>query len=321
LIHLPSISTKHLDAISHTFFASVHSLFCKYDIIHYHGIGPAFFSWIPKFFARKSKIVATFHYQDYYHKKWATFARKCLQLGERVTCSIPDKTITVTKPLALIAKEKYKCETIVISNGSDISYSEQIDAISRWSLKDKKYLLFVGKLSKSGGAHYLVEAFKQLEDTSKISNNFKLVIASDRRDADEYIKYLHTISKGRTNIISIGKQTGEPLEQLFSHAYLFIEPSTIKNNSLDLLEAMSYGLTPLVSDTKQNIEITDNNGFTFISKSVTSLRDRLAYLLSKPDEVKEQGILAKKRIQNDFSWDSVATKTIDVYDNLILAKK
>ena len=27
LIHLPSIPTKHLDAISHTFFATIHSLF------------------------------------------------------------------------------------------------------------------------------------------------------------------------------------------------------------------------------------------------------------------------------------------------------
>lgn len=321
LIHLPNISTKHLDAITHTFVASLHSLFCKYDVIHYHGIGPAFFSWIPKFLKPKTKVVATFHYQDYYHKKWGAFARECLQLGERMTCSIPDKTIAVTKSLALIAKEKYKCETVVISNGSDISYSQQVDAISRWGLKDKRYLLFTGKLSKAGGAHYLVEAFKQLEDTSKISNNFKLVIASDRLHAGEYIKYLHTISQGRTNIISIGKQTGEPLEQLLSHAYLYVQPSVSDDGSINLLDAMGYGLTPLVSDIKRNLEITNGSGFSFISKSVTDLRDRLAYLLSRPSEVAMMGIAAKKRIQNEFSCDSVTKKTIDVYSSLISDKK
>ena len=34
LVHLPSISTKHLDAISHTLFATIHALFQKYDVIH-----------------------------------------------------------------------------------------------------------------------------------------------------------------------------------------------------------------------------------------------------------------------------------------------
>lgn len=321
LTHLPSISTKHLDAISHALFASVHSLFCRYDIVHYHGIGPTFFAWIPKYLGWKVKVVATFHYQDYYHQKWGSFARNCLKLGEYVTCKIPDKTIVINKALALVAKEKYKRETVLVPNGSDISYSEQIDAISRWGLKEKKYMLFLGKLSALGGAHYLVEAFKQLEDTSRISNNFKLVIASERLHAEDYIKYLHQISKGRTNIISIGKQTGEPLEQLLSHAYLIVQPSVVEDNPIPLLEAMSCGLAPLVSDIKQNLEITEGNGFSFVSESVMDLRDKLAYLLSKPEEVKEQGLLAKKRIQQEFSWDSVVIKTIDIYDNLISKKK
>src|SRR4030042_6607900 len=48
LIHLPNIPTKHLDAISHTFLATLHALFQKYDIIHYQAIGPTSLSWIVK---------------------------------------------------------------------------------------------------------------------------------------------------------------------------------------------------------------------------------------------------------------------------------
>lgn len=41
LVHIPSIHTKHLDAISHTLFATLHALFTHYDVIHYQSIGPS----------------------------------------------------------------------------------------------------------------------------------------------------------------------------------------------------------------------------------------------------------------------------------------
>ena len=321
LIHLPSITTKHLDAISHTFFASVHALFSRYDIVHYHGIGPTLLSFIPKFLKPKAKVVATFHCQDYYHQKWGAVAKSALRLGEIMTCKIPDKTIAVSKSLALWAKEKYSSDVAIIPNGAEISYCEQVDAISAWNLKDKKYILSQGRLIKHKGVHYLIEAFKMLEDTARIPNNFKLVIVGDGFHTDDYVKYLHTISEGRENIIFTGAQTGETMEQLFSHAYLFVQPSESEGMSLSLLEAMGHGLTPLVSDIKENTDVIAEDGFSFVSKSVVDLRDRLAYLLSKPAEVLEVGARAKKRIQDEFSWDSIAKKTIGVYESVMLAKK
>jgi glycosyltransferase involved in cell wall biosynthesis len=316
LVHLPSISTKHLDAISHTFLASIHALVSRYDIIHYHAIGPALLSFIPRFFKWKTPVVATFHCQDYYHQKWGAIARAALRLGEFMTCKIPNKTIAVSKSLALIAKEKYNAETTIIPNGAVISYCEKTDKISAWNLKDKKYILSQGRLIKHKGVHYLIEAFKQLEDTSKVPNNFKLVIVGDGFHTDDYVRYLHTISKGRENIIFTGAQTGEAMEQLFSHAYLFVQPSESEGMSLSLLEAMGHGLTPLVSDIKENMDVVEQDGFSFVSKSMTDLRDRLAYLLSRSEEVERVGILAKQKIQEQYSWDSIARKTVDLYKSI-----
>ena len=107
------------------------------------------------------------------------------------------------------------------------------------------------------------------------------------------------------------------MEQLFSHAYLFVQPSESEGMSLSLLEAMGHGLTPLVSDIKENVDVIENDGFSFLSKSVIDLRDKLAYLLSKPKEVEEIGVLAKKRIQDEFSWDSIAEKTIELYKSIL----
>jgi len=314
LVHLPSINTKHLDAISHTFFASVHALFCPYDIIHYHGIGPSMLCWIPKIFKFRTQVVATFHCQDYYHQKWGAFARFSLRLGEYVTCNVPDKTIAVSKILAELAKEKYGKQPAVIPNGANVCHTDKTDEISQWGLKDKKYILSIGRLIKHKGVHYLIEAFKQLEDTAKIPNSFKLVIVGDGFHTDDYVKYLHTIAKGRENIVFTGAQTGKALDQLFSHAYVFVQPSESEGMSLTLLEAMDHGLAPLVSNIKENLEVVgEEDGFSFVSKSVVGLRDKLAYLLSRPEEVEKIGKRAKKRIQEEYSWDSIVKKTLDVY--------
>lgn len=321
LIHLPSISTKHLDAISHTLFATLHALFQKYDVIHYQAIGPTSLSWIIKLLKRKTALVATFHCQDYFHQKWGWFARMSLRFGEYVTCKIPDKTITVSKELAAFAMKKYGTQTAVVPNGANVNFSPRADKLSRWGLREKRYILSVGRLIKHKGVHYLVEAFKRLEDTGKLPNNFKLVIVGDGFHTDDYVKYLKTISEGRSNIILTGSQTGENLAQLFSHAYLFVQPSEYEGLSIALLEAMGYGLAPLVSDIKENTEAIDDAGYSFKVKDTGDLREKMAYLLNRPGEVERIGKLAQERVKNEYSWDSIVQKTVKVYQDIPDSKK
>lgn len=322
LIHLPSIRTKHLDAISHTLLASLHAIFTRYDVVHFHAIGPSSLSWIIKFFKPRTALVATFHCQDYYHQKWGWFAQKYLRFGEWMTCRVPDQTIVVSKALGVYVEAAYKRAAVVIPNGAEVEYTKAINEISQqWNLREKKYILSVGRLIKHKGVHYLIEAFKQLEDTSKLPNNFKLVIVGDGFYTDDYVDYLHEISRGRENIIFTGEQHGETLNQLFSKAYMFVQPSESEGLSITLLEAMGHGLCMLTSDIPENKEPLGEAGHTFESKNVTDLRDKMAFLLNRPEEAKRLGELAKKRIQMEYGWDSIAQKTVDVYQNLVSLKK
>ena len=47
--------------------------------------------------------------------------------------------------------------------------------------------------------------------------------------------------------------------------------------------------------------------------SILDLRDKLAFLLSRSDEVKRVGQAVKERMDEKYSWDSIAKKTIKVY--------
>ena len=47
---VPTIEKKGLAAVSASFFASLCCAFGKYDVVHIHAEGPAFFTWLPKMF-------------------------------------------------------------------------------------------------------------------------------------------------------------------------------------------------------------------------------------------------------------------------------
>lgn len=54
-----TIEKRGLAAVSAAFFSSLFSTFGKYDVVHIHAEGPAFFCWIPKM--RRKKVVCTIH--------------------------------------------------------------------------------------------------------------------------------------------------------------------------------------------------------------------------------------------------------------------
>ena len=56
IVSLPSIATKHLDTISHTFLSSLHSIFQNYDIVYFCIVGNSPIVWIPRLFGAKTLI-------------------------------------------------------------------------------------------------------------------------------------------------------------------------------------------------------------------------------------------------------------------------
>src|SRR3989338_6478059 len=58
----PAIETKHLETISRVILSGLDTLFQNYDIVHFHSIGPALMSWLPRL--SKSRTVVTVHGLD-----------------------------------------------------------------------------------------------------------------------------------------------------------------------------------------------------------------------------------------------------------------
>ncbi|MFZ4648671.1 MAG: glycosyltransferase family 4 protein, partial [Patescibacteria group bacterium] len=209
IITLPSIGTKNLDAISHTFFACMDLIFRrKPDIVHFHSVGPSSLLLLVKFFRPRLKIVFTYHCQDYRHQKWGKVARWYLKLGEMIGCRFSNKTITISKELQKYAKEVYQIDSAYIPNGAEKAVEKGSDQLSSLNLTKGEYLVSISRLVRHKGIHYLIEAYQ------KMTTNKKLVIVGDGAFTDEYVAELKKLAGDNKNIIFTGNQSGQTLAQL-----------------------------------------------------------------------------------------------------------
>lgn len=312
VLGMPSIATKNLDAITATFLGTMHILFSNYDIVHYHGIGPASLLWIVKFFKPGTRVVATFHSPDYNHKKWSSFARMYFHIGEWVSCHIPHKTIAISQSLADRARKVHNHTAVYIPNGCAVKAVETTDTLSGFGLESKQYILAVTRLVRHKGMHLLIEAFERAK-----TEGMKLVIVGGSSHTDEYTEELKQMAESDDRVVLLGERTGKELQELFSHAYLFAQPSVSEGLSISLLEAMGYGVAPLVSDIPENREAVSDAGYTFRSGSVIDLERALNELTQDTTGVKNIGSLARERVLKYYHWDAIATETIGVYEGLL----
>jgi glycosyltransferase involved in cell wall biosynthesis len=313
LIHLPTIRSKYFDAITHTFLATLDVLRRDADIIHYQAIGPSALLWIPKLLKRNTKVISTFHCDDRQHSKWGYWAKKFLGLGAYISVRWPDKTIGVSRALCRIHGQEFKGNLEYIPNGVRAVEPVKPEIItSQWGLLGNDYILSVCRLIKHKGIHNLIKAYLALPNPAK-----KLVIVGDSSYTDKYYQELRSLAGDNKNIIFTGNQTGQPLAELYSNAYLFVQASEAEGFSISLLEAMSYGKAVIVSDIEPNKEAVADLGLIFQNKSVTDLQQKIQFLLNHPGIVAQMGPPLKERVLVEYNWDNIAKKTLALYKSVL----
>jgi len=141
----------------------------------------------------------------------------------------------------------------------------------------------------------------------------QLVIAGDAAHAEKYKSALRFLAGGDPRILFTGFLTGEPLEELFSNAYLFCLPSTIEGLPVALLEAMNYGNCCLASDIPENLEALETYGYTFRNRDAGDLHRALKDLIANPEKVAGKKEPALAHVRRNYSWDRVADQMEDLY--------
>lgn len=306
LITIPTFKSSSLNAIVYSFLATFRALLGGYGVIHYHAEGPCVMLGVPKLFGKR--VIATIHGLDWQRAKWGNFASKVLKFGEKQAAKKADEVIVLSKNVQEYFRITYGRDAIFIPNGIEKPERKVCHEINeKYGLKKNDYILFLARLVPEKGAHYLIEAYKQLK-TDK-----KLVIAGGNSHAEEYIHKIREAVAAADNIIMTGFVQGNVLEELYSNAYLFVLPSDVEGMALGLLEAMSYGNCCLVSDIPENMEVVEEHAAAFRRGDVEDLRQKLQYLLENTKVVEQYKEKAGQFICQKYNWEEVVDKTIEVY--------
>ncbi len=310
IIPLPSWRSKNIATISHVFLATMHVLRQRADIIHYHGIGPATLSWIPRLFKPRSKIIVTFHSRDRMDPKWSWFARTYLAFGEWAALYFPHATIVVSHVLQVFCQKLYGRRTIYIPNGAVVHKKEGTSLLKSFDVKPNQYFLGVGRLVPNKAYDVVMEAYVKVDST------MPLVIVGDAEYANAHVEHLERLASQDSRIRLVGYQSGEPLHQLLAHCYAFIHPSRAEGLSTAVLEAMAHGKAVIMSNIKENLELIDHSGIAFRVDDRRALRKTLEWVVRDPAMMRERGERAQKIVQQKYSWDSVVRRIEEVYKSL-----
>lgn len=315
-----SLPSKHFDAITHTFMSILRATRERVDVFHFHGVGPALLSWLPKLLLPSAKVVVTFHCIDRHHQKWGRSARLMLYIGERFACTMPDATIAVSKTLEIYCRLSYGVTSKYIPNGTQIPMEDADPKLLKpFEIEPQKYLIMCARLVRHKGAHTLIGAWKRLRKAHpELVSRMKLAIVGGSAFTDEYVQELEQLAKNEPSIVLTGNQSCETLHALFSGAYAAVHPSESEGLPIAVLEAMSYGKCVLSSDIPENLELTQEHGLTFKTGSEKDLANKLQMLLENPELVKAVGSEARIHIAKHYDWKDIAETTDYLYELLWL---
>ncbi len=304
---LPTIRSKHLETVVHTLLGTLHAMKSDYDVVHYHCLGPALFSFLPRLAGKKT--VVTVQGLDWQRAKWGRLAAGVLRCGEAAAVRLPDETMVVSRTLQQYYREQYGRDTVYIPNGATIAPRRQPTHLKDWGIESGNYLLFLGRFSPEKNCHLLIEAFEG------IHTNMRLVLAGGSSHSDAYVESLRSHESPRIRFLPW--VSGASLEELLAHAALFVLPSALEGLSLALLDAMAAGVCALTSDIPENREVIDGAGFTFRRGDVADLKRMLNLLVHNPELRRQAGERESARVRSEYLWPEIARSIESTYYDVL----
>ncbi|HAP19662.1 MAG TPA: hypothetical protein DCR27_00110 [Lachnospiraceae bacterium] len=230
-------------------------------------------------------------------------------------CKKAGKVIVVSKELKNQLKKYFNSSPIdVIPMGCDIKKFNPLNRVHNYfGQKDKKIVLFVGRLAEKKGIEYLIEA------AGDIDARFIIVGEGPLRE-----KLIGQASGLADKLVFCGAKPHEELAKIYASADIFVAPSvTAKDGDKEgmpttIMEAMASGIPVVASNSGGISEILKDgeNGFLVAERDVAGLREKINMLVGNAELRKKLGKNARLTAE-EYDYTNIARKYADAFRCLL----
>ena len=310
-----------LAAVSASAFAALYSAFGKYDVVHIHAEGPAFFTWLPKMFGKR--VVVTIHGHEWMRAKWSAPIRKYWKISEQMMVKYCDLAICDSVNIEKYIHECYdgkgikgrNPKTTFIAYGADLTLSKLADddeKLMNWyrekGLTKKDYYLVVGRFVPENSFEVMIREFMK----SKSKKIFAIITNVNEKFLNELEEKLHFKSDKRIKFVGTVYDQ-ELLKKIRENAYAYFHGHTVGGTNPSLIEALGSTDLNLLVDVGFNKEVAEDCALYWSRKPGS-----LARLIDCADkmgaqEIAEMGRKAKKRVAEEYTWDKICGQYEEVF--------
>jgi glycosyltransferase involved in cell wall biosynthesis len=302
LVRLPTIASKHLDTIVHTFLSMLHALPRRYDVVYICGVGNAPLAFIPRL--RGTATIVNVDGADWQREKWGGFAKRYLRLAERAATRLPTCIIADSHVVERYYRERYAAPSIFIPYGSEVPRRAAGETLERFGLSPDEYILWVGRMVPENNAHHLVEAYRELGGPA---TGLRLCVVGDAPYSSAYVADLKAMAG--PGVVFTGYVFGEGYHELGSNARIFAFTSGVGGTHPALLEAMAFGNAIIANDMAANRETLDDAGMLYPgADGAAGLVPVLREVLDRPERIAELRERAAARAATVYTWQAVTDR-------------
>ena len=308
---VPTIFHKYLETPLSGLTTFIDALFQKYDGILLCNAANAPFAPILKLKGTPLLINVDGIERD--RAKWNKLGKAWYLLGERASVLLATRLVSDADVIADYYREAYGCDSEVIPYGVHPIERAPGEALAKFGLQPKRYILYVSRLEPENNALGVIEAY------NKLSTDIPLVIVGDAPYAKEYKERLRAAASNR--VVFTGFQFGEAYEEFQSNCYCYVQATEVGGTHPALVESMSYGNCVIANGTPENLEVIGDATLSYSKNNFTQLSEMLASVLADPGLAQAYGQKARTRALAHYSWDAVVSRYETLLASLVIGSK
>lgn len=270
---VPHINGKYLHTISQM-FSSLRAIDASYDVVHIHGVGPAFILLFRRFMNWSPIFFVTAHGADWKRKKWPKLAKIIFRSVSVEALKRADAISAVSKSTADEITEATGLACYAIGNGLEPAL---IDGDWKPDLPSK-YAVALCRLTPEKNLDMLINSYSPA--VAEVHGPLVVIGDGGGSYASDYEQRIKTIPS--ENVIWMGRLPHDRAMTVLSRARFFINVSSFEAQPMAVLESLALGIPMVLSDIPAHREIAESKA-VFVDTNTIEIEKSLLKLKISPD--------------------------------------